>query len=658
LNVNRGKLRQARPLKWQLQTLSLVLFVPTLIFVGVLLWQYASSERIREEDNARALSRNLAVTLDREINGVLTTLQALATSPSLQTEDLPGFYSQISEIRRLQGIHISLRDVDGHTVLTTRAPLGTFVPVPKLLAEADQEIMRTGVATVSDIFQSATSKHPVFQIVAAPIPVQGKLKYLLAASVDLSYLVDAIRKENLPPGWIGALVDARGIFAVRTEQQDEFAGKPTPPDFLARAAGESGSYYGRNTHGQDVLVGYARSHLTGWIATANIPADLVDAPRRQSLMILVGLGLLLGTIGTLIALFVGRRLARSMRQLEIAAEAMGRGDGVEPFLTPIREVNEVRAAMVHAARHLNDRAHERDVAEAALRELAGTLEAQVEARTAALMATEENLRHAQKMEAVGQLTGGIAHDFNNLLTGISGSLELMRIRLDQGRSGGIDRYLDAAQGAARRAAALVHRLLAFSRRQTLDPKPTDVNRLIAGMEELIRRTIGPTIQLEVVGAIGLWPTMIDAGQLENALLNLCINARDAMPFGGRITVETANKWIDERTGKERDLPQGQYLSLCVTDTGTGMTPEVIAQAFEPFFTTKPLGEGTGLGLSMIHGFTRQSGGQVRIYSEVGQGSTICLYLPRHYGEATEEQSASIRTRATRWPRRTGRTATP
>jgi PAS domain S-box-containing protein len=276
----------------------------------------------------------------------------------------------------------------------------------------------------------------------------------------------------------------------------------------------------------------------------------------------------------------------------------------------------------------------RKQAETALRELNETLELRVAEAIAERQRTEEALRQAQKMEAVGQLTGGIAHDFNNLLTGIIGALDLLQTRLSQGRLSEIDRYVAAAQGASKRAAALTHRLLAFSRRQTLDPKPTDVNRLVAGLEELIRRTVGPQITLEVVTAAGLWPALVDASQLESAVLNLCINARDAMPDGGRITIETANKWLDERAARERDLPAGQYLSLCVTDTGVGMTPDIIARAFDPFFTTKPTGQGTGLGLSMVYGFARQSGGQVRIYSEVGQGTTMCLYFPRHYlGEA-------------------------
>ncbi len=212
----------------------------------------------------------------------------------------------------------------------------------------------------------------------------------------------------------------------------------------------------------------------------------------------------------------------------------------------------------------------------------------------------------------------------------------MQSRIQQGRIGELDRYIIGAQGAAKRAAALTHRLLAFSRRQTLDPRPTDVNRLVSGMEDLIRRTVGPQIAVETGAKGGLWATLVDPNQLENALLNLCINARDAMPEGGKIIIETGNRWLDDRAARERDLPRGQYVSMCVSDNGIGMTPDVIAKAFDPFFTTKPIGMGTGLGLSMIYGFARQSGGQVRIYSEAGQGTMVCLYLPRHHGEEQVE----------------------
>ena len=278
-------------------------------------------------------------------------------------------------------------------------------------------------------------------------------------------------------------------------------------------------------------------------------------------------------------------------------------------------------------------------AEADLRRLNETLEARVNAAVEARTRIEEALRQSQKMEAVGQLTGGLAHDFNNLLAGISGSLELAQMRINQGRLGDVEKYLLTAQGATRRAAALTHRLLAFARRQTLLPRPVNVNRLVAGMIELIQRTVGPGIAIENVAAAGLWTAHVDASQLENALLNLCINARDAMPGGGRITIETCNRWIDAAGSRQLDMPEGQYLSLCVSDTGTGMTPDVRARAFDPFFTTKPIGEGTGLGLSMIYGFAKQSGGQVRIYSEPGQGTMVCIYLPRHLGDDEPELPA-------------------
>lgn len=288
---------------------------------------------------------------------------------------------------------------------------------------------------------------------------------------------------------------------------------------------------------------------------------------------------------------------------------------------------------------------ERDRATAALRALNDTLELRVAERTAELIHAEEKLRQSQKMEAVGQLTGGLAHDFNNLLAGISGALDLMGMRIAQGRLNDIDKYMLAAQSAAKRAAALTHRLLAFSRRQTLDPRPLDVNLLVEGMTELIQRTVGPSIVVETVSAPDLWSASVDASQLENAILNLCINSRDAMPDGGRIIIETANQWLDAEAALANDLPAGEYLSLTVTDTGTGMAPGVIAKAFDPFFTTKPIGEGTGLGLSMIYGFAKQSGGQVRISSELGKGTSMCIHLPRYHGEAGASTAAPAQSAA-------------
>ena len=265
--------------------------------------------------------------------------------------------------------------------------------------------------------------------------------------------------------------------------------------------------------------------------------------------------------------------------------------------------------------------------------------------SAALARAEELLRQSQKMEAVGQLTGGIAHDFNNLLAAILGSLELVQRRVETGRLDGLQRYTSAAMMAAQRAASLTQRLLAFARRQPLDPKRVEVNRLVADMEDLLRRTLGPAVDLEIVLAGGLWPALCDANQLESAILNLAINARDAMLEGGGLTIETANAFLDEAYARAQggEVKPGQYVMVAVTDTGMGMTPEIMARIFDPFFTTKPMGQGTGLGLSMLYGFVKQSGGHVRVYSEVDQGTTFRLYLPRHRGNAdpTEDAAAAV-----------------
>ena len=259
-----------------------------------------------------------------------------------------------------------------------------------------------------------------------------------------------------------------------------------------------------------------------------------------------------------------------------------------------------------------------------------------------LKATEEALLQSQKMEAVGQLTGGIAHDFNNLLTGIVGSLDLLQTRLNQGRTDNVARYIHAAMTSANRAAALTHRLLAFARRQPLVPKVVDVNQLVVSLEDLLRRSIGETIDLEIIALDGLWCTLCDPNQLESALLNLAINARDAMPSGGQLVIATSNVRLDTETADTSTLTPGDYICVSVTDTGTGMSAEVAARAFDPFFTTKPIGQGTGLGLSMIYGFARQSNGHATIDSKLDRGTSVKLYLPRHHGDVADEHAPGIR----------------
>jgi signal transduction histidine kinase/CheY-like chemotaxis protein len=278
----------------------------------------------------------------------------------------------------------------------------------------------------------------------------------------------------------------------------------------------------------------------------------------------------------------------------------------------------------------------------ALRRLNAELEARVAERTAALTnemaertAAEAQLRQMQKMESIGQLTGGIAHDFNNMLAIVIGSLDLARRRLSGAEHPQVTQCLNNAREGAQRAAVLTARLLAFSRQQPLAPQLLDPNKLVGGISELLRRTLGENIHVETVLAGGLWRTFADPAQLESAIINLAINARDAMPTGGKLTIETANSDLDERYARAHaEVEPGQYVLISVSDTGTGMAPEVVERAFDPFYTTKGAGKGTGLGLSQVFGYVKQSGGHVKIYSEIGRGTTVKVYLPRHLGAAS------------------------
>jgi PAS domain S-box-containing protein len=341
---------------------------------------------------------------------------------------------------------------------------------------------------------------------------------------------------------------------------------------------------------------------------------------------------------------VMRRAITEGRDVPQPIEVVGkRKDGSETHLevSLSRWTSESRVFVTAILRDINDRLgaeRARREASRALADLNASLEQRVTERTQQLMQAEEALRQSHKMEAVGQLTGGIAHDFNNLLQGIIGALDRIKKRIADGRINDVERFLDGATASANRAAALTKRLLTFSRRQPVDPRPIEVNTLLATVEELLRRSLGEQVQMKIVPLTDLWRVRCDQNQLENALLNLAINARDAMPEGGVLTISTSNKIIDTRQSVQWDVPAGEYVSIRVGDTGVGMTVDVKARAFDPFYTTKPMGQGTGLGLSMIYGFVRQSNGSVRIESEFGSGTTVEMLFPRFTGKMEDARA--------------------
>jgi CheY-like chemotaxis protein len=319
------------------------------------------------------------------------------------------------------------------------------------------------------------------------------------------------------------------------------------------------------------------------------------------------------------------------------ARLEGLDAGADDYLVKPFSARELQARVRSNLELARLRQQARDVLRQANELLEQRVAAEIEKRAQA----EESLRQSQKMEAIGHLTGGVAHDFNNLLTVIGGGVEtvqrLLAARPDIAENPKIKRALGMIAQGAERAATLTHRLLAFARRQTLDPKPLDANKLVAVMSELLRRTLGESVALETVLAGGLWRTIADTNQLENVLLNLAVNARDAMPQGGKLTIETANTFLDEAYAAEHDdVGPGQYVMIAVSDTGIGMDRQTQDRVFEPFFTTKDAGHGTGLGLSQVYGFIKQSNGHVKLYSEPGQGTAVKLYLPRLMADEPDE----------------------
>ena len=595
--------------------------VPALGFSGYLLWRFEQSEHARAALFLDSQTRGVATDIDAEFSKAIVMLEAIASVPALTSGDLRRIEATLLSVTARSGQGLVLSDAQGRVLVDTRPRGSVRLPISNTVFQ--------GKPAISDVV--ATDGTAPVAVVAVPVDSGGTI-LALATALTVEDFVQVIRSSGVPADWIVSIVDRKGVHLARSHKVDEFAGKPLVPILIDRIRdGAYGRLESVSLEGIPLISAIVPAFASRWHAAVGLPRHTLEAPVQRSFEQLLLAGLAIAVLTMAVILLLGRRFDITIRALLTAARDLGAGRTVALPPLGIREAQAIGDELSRASGELAKRT-------AQIGEAQANLERKVEERTAELVgemarreASEKQLRHMQRIESVGQLTGGIAHDFNNMLAVILASLQLLEKRLASGNTD-VKTYIDGARSGAERAAALTRRLLAFSRQQALEPQVVDCNKLVPDASELLRRTIPENVEIETILAGGLWRTHIDPGQLENALVNLASNARDAMPDGGKLTIETANAHFDDAYALANpDAVAGQYVMIAVSDTGHGMDPAILGRAFEPFVTTKPVGQGTGLGLSQVYGFIKQSNGHVKIYSEPGHGVTVKLYLPRWFG---------------------------
>lgn len=631
--------RNGFPVRPVLSVMVFLGVLPPLIFAIIALLNFASSER---EEAARELmdsARGVARAIDMEFEVALAALTALRSSALLEQRDFAAFEQRLrnTELKRGRGFVL----LDGH---------GTPVINTSELSEADLEQIRSEPTAadqnveISNVITPQGGRAP-FVFIAIPAGPAENGHWKLGTFLDSRDFADVVREPGVPGQWIVSIVDRDGTHIRRSHLNDEYAGRPLVPELVRHIADRgTGTLQTVSHEGLDLISTVAYARTSGWAAAVGLPLAKLEAPLWASLRTLAFIGVALVATALVLAFLVAETLIRAFAALKRSAESLGHGDIVEPTPSVIQEANVVIAAMADVSHRLAERS-------AALTALNNSLESQVTDRTAEVLQQmaireekERQLRQLYKLDAVGKLTGGIAHDFNNMLAVVMSGLNLARRRLDRGDTD-IRRFIDGAMRGAENAATLTRQLLAFSRQQALSPESVDCNKLITNTASMLRRTLPEHIEIETVLAGGLWRTHVDVAGLENAILNLALNARDAMPKGGKLTIETSNMHLDDAYASEHaEVVAGQYVMVALTDTGVGIPAEILSEVYEPFFTTKGPGEGTGLGLSQVHGFIKQSNGHIKIYSEFDRGTSVKLYLPRENARS-EPAHASARAAA-------------
>lgn len=598
-----------------LAALVVAALLPLLGFSGYAVLRFYESERERATERLEQQTRNIALNIDSSFETIAGLLKMVSVRSSLESGDVESVRAALARIGRETGFALELRRRDGTRMVAFEPDVPAYRVDPKVF---------DGATAVTDVMAGPAGEPVV--AVAVPALVSGEI-YALSALLGPRFFARLLAGTDVPRDWIVSIVDRRGVHAIRSHRNEEFAGKPVVPRLVERIRiGDIGTAESTSLEGIPLLVTLMPTE-SGWHAAVGLPrARIYEVPWLLAREMLVA-GLAVALASGLLALFVARHFDTDVQRLRRSAARLAYDGGDVTPPPRLRELAEVEGALREAS-------HEIAAARA-------DLEARVEERTAALRqemakreASEQQARQLQRLEAVGQLTGGVAHDFNNMLAIVLGSLDLAEKHLERGPLRTAT-YLAHAREGAQRAATLTRRLLAFSRQQALQPVVLDINRVVTNISELLRRTVPETIRIETVLGGGLWRANVDPGELDSALVNLAVNAQHAMPNGGRLTIETANAHLDDAYAEANPgATAGQYVLIAVSDTGHGMTAEEQARAFEPYFTTKAPGHGTGLGLAQVYGFVKQCGGQVKIYSEPGKGVSVKLYFPRSLSATT------------------------
>jgi signal transduction histidine kinase len=623
-----------RPLSNQLALLVVVTAIPLILASLFMYDRLVANERANIRNNLLVSAKTLALLVENEIDTHRAMGAALAHSANLQKEDLRAFWAEAKQaLAFLPQSWLSVNSPDGRQLINTLLPPGEPLPrhvAPEVIARALSERQ----IQVSDLVFGPVGQRWV-AFIEVPVFKDGQPLYSLSLTLSPERF-RALMTSQFTHGEVVGIVDRAKRFVAR--QPDAAVGDLSSEGWrAAMAASPEGWVENKTLEGTLAITGYAPT-ADGWTAGIAVTEESIRAPAEGILRLTALVVIFLIVLSLVFAAVLARRTSRTMAAMAGMAEDLGEGRPLRSAPPTFSEAAVISTALVEAAAELKKRSEIIAVHQADLEGLVEERTRQLVEETERRQQSESALRQSQKMEAVGQLTGGVAHDFNNLLTIIIGSIEaILRARPDDQPR--VRRLSETALQGAQRAAALTARLLAFSRRQPLAPVPVDLNALVRDMTDLLHRTLGEQIELEGVLTPRLWRVEVDPNQLENAILNLAVNARDAMPAGSKLTIETSNTSLDEGYVEHQpDVSVGQYVQLAVSDNGSGMSRETASRAFEPFFTTKEVGKGTGLGLSQVYGFVKQSGGHIAVYSEPGYGTTIKMYFPRYLGADTATES--------------------